>query len=51
MRCTKCNKKLRKAYYINGKPYGPECAREKGYSDRKVVIKKSVDDEKQIELF
>jgi hypothetical protein len=52
MRCTRCNKKIREVFYVNGKPYGAECARRRGYSDRKVIIKKPVEiDEKQITLF
>jgi hypothetical protein len=52
MRCTRCNKKLREVYYVNGKPYGIECAKRQGYSDKKVIIKKPVEiDEKQGKLF
>ena len=52
MQCKRCGKKIRKAYYVNGKPYGIECAKRRGYSDKKVIIKKPVEiDEKQIELF
>ena len=51
MRCTRCNKKIREVFYVNGKPYGSECARMRGYSDRKVTIKKPVEiDEKQLAL-
>ena len=52
MRCTRCNKKLREVYYVNGKPYGIECAKQRGYSDKKVIIKKQVEiNDKQIGLF
>jgi len=52
MHCTRCNKKLREVYYVNGKPYGVECAKMRGYSDKKVIIKKPFEiDEKQIVLF
>lgn len=52
MRCARCGKRIREVYYVNGKPYGSECARKRGYSDRKVIIKKPVEiDEKQITLF
>jgi hypothetical protein len=53
MRCTRCNKKLnREVYYVNGKPYGIECAKMRGYSDKKVIIKKQVEiNDKQGVLF
>lgn len=52
MHCHRCNKKLtREVYYVNGKPYGIECAKRRGYSDKKVIIKKSTDDEYQIDMF
>ncbi len=52
MRCARCDKRIRKAYYVNGRAYGIECAKRRGYSDKKVIIKKPIEiDEKQIELF
>jgi len=52
MRCARCDKRIRKAYYINGRAYGIECAKRRGYSDKKVIIKKPIEiDEKQGELF
>lgn len=53
MHCTRCNKKLtREVYYVNGKPYGIECAKRNGYSDKKVIIKKQVEiNDKQGNLF
>lgn len=52
LKCKRCGKKIRKAYYVNGKPYGVECAKIRGYSDRKVIIKKPIEiDENQGELF
>ncbi len=51
MRCARCDKTIREVYYVNGKPYGIECAKIRGYSDKKVVIKKSTDNDYQLELF
>ena len=52
MRCARCDKRIREVYYVNGKPYGIECAKRRGYSDKKVSIKKPVEiNEKQIQLF
>lgn len=52
MRCTRCNKKIREVFYVNGKPYGAECARMRGYSDKKVIIKKPTEnDDRQEKLF
>lgn len=51
MRCARCDKRIREVYYVNGKPYGIECAKRRGYSDKKVIIKKSTDDEYQIDMF
>lgn len=52
MHCTRCGKKIREAYYVNGKPYGAECAKKRGYSDRKVVIRRpDSENEKQGNLF
>ena len=52
MRCARCNKRVREVYYVNGKPYGIECAKRRGYSDKKVIIKQAEEiDEKQISLF
>ncbi len=52
MRCARCNKRVREVYYVNGKPYGIECAKRRGYSDKKVIIKQAEDiNEKQISLF
>jgi len=52
MRCSRCGKRIREVYYVNGKPYGIECAKRRGYSDKKVIIKKPIKiDEKQGELF
>ena len=52
MRCARCNKRVREVYYVNGKPYGIECARKRGHSDKKVTIKKPVEiDDKQGVLF
>jgi len=52
MRCARCDKRIREVYYVNGKTCGIECAKRRGYSDKKVIIKKPVEiDEKQIELF
>jgi len=31
MRCTKCHRRLKKGYYFNGSPYGPECIKGLGY--------------------
>lgn len=51
MRCTRCGKRLKEVYYVNGKPYGIECAKKRGYSDRKVIIKKPIEiDDKQMRL-
>ena len=51
-RCARCGKRLREVYYVNGKPYGSECAKMRGYSDKKVIIKKPTElDDKQGELF
>ena len=51
MRCTRCGKRLREVYYVNGKPYGIECAKRRGYYDKKIIIKRPVDiDEKQLPL-
>jgi hypothetical protein len=41
MRCSRCHKIIREAYYVNGKPYGIECAKRRGYSDKKVIIKQA----------
>lgn len=52
MRCARCDKRIREVYYVNGKPYGIECAKRRGYSDRKVIINKPGEaDEKQGRLF
>lgn len=51
MRCARCDKRIREVYYVNGKPYGIKCAKRRGYSDKKVIIKKSTDDEYQIDMF
>lgn len=52
MRCARCNKIIREVYYVNGKPYGIECAKRRGYSDKKVIIKHATDiDEIQMSLF
>lgn len=51
MKCSRCGKIIREVYYVNGKPYGIECAKKRGYSDRKVKIKKSTDDEFQLDIF
>lgn len=52
MRCTRCGKRIREVYFVNGKPYGIECAKRRGYIDKKVIIKKPIEiDEKQGELF
>jgi len=51
MRCARCDKKIRKAYYVKGKPYGIECARMRGYSDKKVIIKSATEIDLQIDLF
>jgi len=52
MRCARCDKRIREGYYVNGKPYGIECAKRRGYSDKKFIIKKPIEiDEKQGELF
>lgn len=52
MRCARCNKLIREVYYVNGKPYGIECAKRRGYSDKKVIIKPAEEkNEKQGELF
>lgn len=52
MRCARCDKRIRKVYYVNGKPYGIECAKRRGYSYKKIIIKKPIEtDEKQGELF
>ena len=52
MRCARCDKRIREVYYVNGKPYGIECAKQRGYSDKKVIIKKQVEiNDKQIGLF
>lgn len=52
MRCTRCNKIIREVYHVNGKPYGIECAKKQGYSDKKVVIKKQSEiDLRQGDLF
>ena len=51
MRCARCDKRIREVYYVNGNPYGIECAKIRGYIDKKVVIKKSTDNGYQLELF
>lgn len=52
MRCARCDKRIREVYYVNGKPYGIECAKRRGYSDKKVIIKKPTKiDDKQFDLF
>lgn len=52
MRCSRCGKRIREVFYVNGKPYGQECARKRGYSDKKVIIKKPIEEnEKQQDLF
>lgn len=51
MNCTRCGKKIRKAYYVKGKSYGIECAKIRGYSDKKVTIKKAEEEnENQMRL-
>jgi hypothetical protein len=42
MRCARCNKILREVYYVNGKPYGIECAKIRGYSSKKLAIKNTL---------
>lgn len=52
MRCTRCGKRLREVYYVNGKPYGIECAKIRGWCGKKVIIKPtSEENEKQGRLF
>jgi len=51
MRCARCDKRIRKAYYVNGRAYGIECARMRGYSDKKVIIKNATEIDLQIDLF
>jgi hypothetical protein len=55
MRCTKCGRRLKKGYYFNGSPYGPECIKGLGYkvtkSTKRFCFTKPETNEKQIDLF
>lgn len=52
MNCKRCGKKIRKAYYVNGKPYGIECAKIRGYLDKKIKINRQTEENKnQWDLF
>lgn len=56
MRCQRCQKPLKKGYYVNGKSYGPECVQEVvGRAKRlgKVINVSRFDEssEAQLELF
>lgn len=51
MRCARCDKRIREVYYVNGKPYGIECAKIRGYSDKRINIKNSTNDDFQLDLF
>lgn len=51
MKCSRCGKRIREAYYVKGKPYGIECAKIRGYSDKKITIKKNTEEnENQLRL-
>lgn len=55
MRCSKCFKRIKKAYIHNGQAYGPECVLKMGGKlgrSNKVRIKDAEEkNEKQIGLF
>lgn len=52
LRCKRCWKRIREACYINGKPYGPECAKIQGYSDKLIKINRQTEiSDKQWDLF
>lgn len=54
MICSRCKKRLKKAYFHNGKVYGPECVvKVGGYikSDKKIRTKETEENDKQMELF
>ena len=38
MKCTRCKKPLKRGYYYNGKPYGPDCIHK--VAGRKVKLHK-----------
>jgi len=55
MRCNRCYKRLKKAYYHQGRMYGPECIKKMGgiiQRSQQVNIKEAEDKNKnQMELF
>jgi len=55
MRCAKCFKRIKRAYWHNGQAYGPECVvKVGGYINKSKLIKikdADEDNENQQELF